>query len=489
MTRLALVLGFVLCSLRWLLPPWTCNHDVAWFLHVADRFLGGSQLYVDIVDLNPPLIVYLSALPVATARAIGTSEILTFHVFVLIAAAASLTLAGRVLSRVDLFRTPLQRAVGMLALLYVLIVLPEGDFGQREHLLVIALVPWLCVAVARICSRRVPARLALTAGLMAGIGLCLKPHFTLGPALVVAWMWTRIGWRNLITAENATVATVLASYIAHFFFLPADVTSGLIEVFDTARATYAGYDATLGALVTEPLILECALLGGAALLLPVRGDARAAGAILGWIWAGTLAAALWQHKGWSYHFLPAAAAGRVLLAVVALAALQQRSRAWGAVLGTALTALIAFALVERHDGGVRWTKPHRDWLAHADELRRHAAGGPVLVLDTDIAPHFPALVHAGLQPTSRFACLWPLPGLAHADEREGIEHRLRTALIEDIERRPPRLVIIARPPVPLMERDFDLLAWLRRDQRFDSFWRGLEAVDTSGRWSFHRRQR
>jgi len=56
-----------LCALPHLVPPWTVNHDVAWFVHAAERWLAGDRLYVDLVDPNLPLVTYLTAVPVAAA--------------------------------------------------------------------------------------------------------------------------------------------------------------------------------------------------------------------------------------------------------------------------------------------------------------------------------------------------------------------------------------------------------------------------------------
>ena len=38
--------------------------DVAWLLYVARRWLAGRELYTDLVEVNPPLIVWISAVPI-----------------------------------------------------------------------------------------------------------------------------------------------------------------------------------------------------------------------------------------------------------------------------------------------------------------------------------------------------------------------------------------------------------------------------------------
>ena len=39
--------------------------DIAWLLYVARRWMAGRELYVDLVEVNPPLIVWLSAIPIS----------------------------------------------------------------------------------------------------------------------------------------------------------------------------------------------------------------------------------------------------------------------------------------------------------------------------------------------------------------------------------------------------------------------------------------
>src|SRR6185437_14862400 len=42
--------------------------DIAWLLYVARRWIAGRELYVDVIEVNPPLIIWISAIPVELAR-------------------------------------------------------------------------------------------------------------------------------------------------------------------------------------------------------------------------------------------------------------------------------------------------------------------------------------------------------------------------------------------------------------------------------------
>ena len=47
------------------------NGDASWYVYVAGRLLDGDRAYVDLVDTNPPLILWLNIGVVAAGRAIG----------------------------------------------------------------------------------------------------------------------------------------------------------------------------------------------------------------------------------------------------------------------------------------------------------------------------------------------------------------------------------------------------------------------------------
>src|SRR5271170_6082051 len=47
--------------------------DIAWLLYVAHRWMAGRELYIDVVEVNPPLIVWISAIPLEIARVLDVS--------------------------------------------------------------------------------------------------------------------------------------------------------------------------------------------------------------------------------------------------------------------------------------------------------------------------------------------------------------------------------------------------------------------------------
>src|ERR1700677_3838426 len=42
--------------------------DIAWLMYVARRWIAGRELYIDVVEVNPPLIIWISAVPEEIAQ-------------------------------------------------------------------------------------------------------------------------------------------------------------------------------------------------------------------------------------------------------------------------------------------------------------------------------------------------------------------------------------------------------------------------------------
>jgi hypothetical protein len=115
--------------------------DIAWLLYVAREWLSGRQLYVDLIEVNPPMIVWILSLPAALSGALGVAAKLVAVPFF---AACVLGSAGwcaklvRGYGPLGTVPLPLFTVVGT-----VLLALPGPEFGQREHLLVAAALPYL----------------------------------------------------------------------------------------------------------------------------------------------------------------------------------------------------------------------------------------------------------------------------------------------------------------------------------------------------------
>lgn len=485
---------FCVASGPWLLEPRTLHHDCAWYVYAAGRMLDGARLYVDLVEPNPPLVYYLTLPSVAFASSVGWAATSVFNLFVLLVGVGSILLASVVLVSLVRAQGSSIRHLLVAALSYFLILFPRADFGQREHLLVLFVLPYVLLTAARVTGAPVKRWIGAAIGVIAGLGLLLKPHFLLAPAALQLYALVRTRrLAPLLQPENVALALLGAAYGVHFVLLPSDVQTGLRTTLAWVLGSYGAYDVPVG-LILEHRSFWSLLLFGAFAFVPRIGELRGA-CIVSWI-AGMsfLAGAMLQQKGWPYHFLPARTFCGVVGALAALGFVEQgwrrRPRIRRALLGS--IALLGCAFVSVEAWKERSSRRERASQVHdAALLRDLAAGGPIAALDTSLWPYFPLVNYADLEWSLRFPFLWPLPGIlrerapsgdagppvrggAPRSERERL---LLEALVEDMERRPPTLVLVKRGRLfGVADRDVDILEWFLADERFAEIWRSYAKV-------------
>jgi hypothetical protein len=92
---LALAVLFVtaLAFRNWL----AANTDVSWLLTVAERVLDGQQLYVDVIETNPPMAVLTYIPGVLIARVLGLPAEMVTDGLVFVAIFISLAIAATIL--------------------------------------------------------------------------------------------------------------------------------------------------------------------------------------------------------------------------------------------------------------------------------------------------------------------------------------------------------------------------------------------------------
>ncbi|MDQ0471181.1 hypothetical protein [Labrys wisconsinensis] len=281
--------------------------DVSWLLTLGEKMLGGATPYVDFVEVNPPasILLYLPAILLARIVDVRPETMVVWLVFV--GAGASLALTGRILARAGLRRPgdPWLPAVAV----FLLLVLPDYAFAQREHVALIAVLPLLAVYAVRAAGRAPGLGPSLLAGLGGGVAVIVKPHFALGLALPMALVLYRTpfgagAWlRAAFDRANRTVVAVVGVYVvAILAFFPAFVTAAL----PLAAAVYVPVGSSISIMLLNPSGMIAALaLGFAAVNRPQLRDPVTT--VLALAATGFWLAMVLQMKGWPYHGYPAMA--------------------------------------------------------------------------------------------------------------------------------------------------------------------------------------
>ncbi|MBR0670643.1 hypothetical protein [Neoroseomonas soli] len=461
-----------------LLPP--LNHDVAAVLDFSLRWLAGERLYVDLIDVNPPLIFVLNLVPAAMARWTSLSPAQAM-VLCLLGVAALLWLLTEALRRGR--PEGAIEAATLSACVPLLLLVAGSDFGQREILMAMVAIPYCLLAARRIEGPEVERGLALAVALAAAVGFALKPHFLAVPALVEGLVLLRRGPARAL--RDPVPWAMLIAWLAYLAAIPLFFPAYVTEVVPLAWAVYADIH---GPGPWRVLLTD--VMGAAWILLLVavpaalRRQAGAFGQALAVAAVGAFLSAWVQHKGWTYHVLPMTILGCAALVVVGArwadhALPEGRARAAAPML--AAVAAFGILVYEVRGGETPWRQAafHGETGGRLTEwLRREAFGQDVLVLSPDIFPVYPALTYAHARQTLHTMSIWPLQG-AYRDCPAGpapyrepgqmgrVEHTLFQAVAEDFATRPPAAMMVARHAnMPACGTRFDLLDYFERHPLF-----------------------
>jgi hypothetical protein len=386
--------------------------DVAWLLYVAHRWLAGRELYVDVVEINPPLIIWISAIPIRVAGWLGVNPQFTAMPFfigiVLVCAWWTATILRR---GGGLFADPIPVFA---ALGTVLLVVPAGDLGQREHLLVAAVLPYLALFARSLDGERPGRTAAIAAGVLAGLGCALKPRYGAVFAVLECLAFAR-GMRTCRLKPLSAIATFGGYGVLVAVLCPAY----LRRAVPLALALYGGTDATFLHLLTDSGRL-------------LFGEAVAAG-LLAWSWrrgmlernllltlvlfaATSTAICFIDGKDWFYHRLPATVTTLLALILWGASTLVHhtgaRRRIWAPLLLAGVAGLVflvgAFQRLEPEVALA--VEPQDSAVAKLERLIRAEHARTYIAFSEWIALGFPVVNNTGVVWASRFDSMWALKG-------------------------------------------------------------------------------
>jgi hypothetical protein len=489
------IAALILATTGWWVGGSTINHDSAWLLYATARYLDGARLYVDIVEVNPPLAFWLTVPPAWVAREAGLQPMPVFVGYVVALAAISLLLVDRLLAGTHEIGRE-SRGLALIALLVVLVPCAVAIFGQREHLMLILAMPYLILMARRIPAQPTSPGLAVSVALFAAAGLLLKPYFLLMPAVVELGLLARPrDLRRVFRPETLTLGAAALCYgLAVLWLTPAYLESAV----PLALQTYGAYaqPSTHALLFAGPLIIWLAAAVAITVRLRRRGVAPdSLRSVLLLAGAALLVSALVQSKTWIYHLYPAAA----LLA------------AWSFSFGfspftgvpdsgrgrlarnTVLVGLGAAAILVV--AGPYRSALTRELAAALERTRPDARS--FYAFSTNVDAAFPLVLMRDLEWPSRFPALWPLPSAVesssatdrHAADLERIGDYVVDSVVADLGAAPPDVVFVdRRERKPYFSDRFDYLGFFLRDGRFAALWSNYEPAGQTTNFAIFRRK-
>jgi len=451
------------------------HHDVAWGLYLAGEILDGSTIYVDLIEVNPPIIFFLKTLPVILAKWASLTPSTVFPAFVFVLATGASAFSYRLLHNIS----SINRKFFLLLMLIALFLLPRGDFGQREHLMIIFVLPYIALAIRRIEKRPCSAIIAFSVGVLATFGFGLKPHFLLIPAALEVYFLTRTRlFSGMFRPETIALGLGLLTYIgAIFLFTPEYFTVIIpfaLEVYNQA------YNNPILRVIFRLELLLIVLLSVMGSLMRKEGSTLpSAVVILFLVGCASFVIYVVQMKGWSYQHYPALA---FLFMATGLLVIEWKShinaqltRGLAYFAGAVVLIGLPFISIIKY----KYESPFVD--AVRKEITSNGSEKSFFVFTTNLSAGFPLTNITGVKWASRFPTLWLLPGIIRErainagkplPKIDAIEQYNMNAVIEDLTKFKPDLIIVdVRDEKPYFGGiKFNYIEYFSKDHRFKAIW-------------------
>jgi hypothetical protein len=475
--------------------------DVSFYLYGTSRILDGARLYVDVVEVNPPMVFVIDMPAVLLARWLHLSDISVYRIFVFGILILSLGLSQASLRAVCGGSNAPSRALVNLLLVFAFFAVPGEAFGQREHVMLALVIPYLLAACAW-AAKQGPTRNPVIIGVLAGVGFALKPYFVALWAVVELWLLVKRPPGRFFRTESLAVGGTIAAYVIGVWLVTPEYFR-LLQLLGTAYSRYMSVSPLTTVVIGEgSAVCLAALLAFAAFKMAGLSEPLSEGLAVGT--AALLVAAALQRKGWWYHFYPGVATSLVLLGILL-------ARAWAArpalvtrvftyvsaatvlfVVGSSLTRVVK-VIVDPYAESITRFPAYRELEALVAE---RAAGQTVMIWSFNIHSGFPLVPAVGAKWGSRFPSMWLVPALYWDDmlekrtarfrpvqERPEAERFLDSAMVRDLETHTPRLLIVLAPSQDTSATGFarlDLRSYFAMDQRIAGMLRCYQLVRRVG---------
>lgn len=429
--RIESLLIALICGILALVEMWLpLNHDVAWLLDAGSRWSLGERLYVDLIEVNPPLIFYLYWL-----ITFGTWTKAAF----IISLAAGIGFSG-------LWARRLRGEWWGIATVVIIIAAGAVDFGQRDHLAAIVAIPYLLADRAKRAERSL-------IGIWAFAGFGLKPYLLIIPAAAtVGRMLQQRSLRPIHSPENLVLGALGAAYLIIVRFAYPVFFQQMMPL---GKLVYFAYGVELNSQlpVTYIVAFSAVVVAYASFrreLWPFT--AAVVGAFLSFFVQG---------RFWTYHLVPAIA----LTALLALLLVRPRSRQFVAILG--LICLL---------GAVMFLTKKREYN---DLVPKDAVS--VLFLTAHVPWAYPAVLEHGVRNASHYPALWTLPGAWRLYKEPGTEPGVRrravrvlletreTVIGDILTYCPDPIFVDVRPKKPYFKFPFNFEKFIFTDPRVQDY--------------------
>ncbi len=462
----------LVCTLSLRVSDYRCMAgDMGLYLQCGQLLLQGQKPYVDFIDTNPPLIMYLSVLPALGQSTMGGDIVVWFQICMLGLSLLVIAILAALLLTSEIKRLffPALLSISLLSCMSML------DYGQREYIFFLLFLPYFFFALLRSYDKKPGGRLypilALLTGVLAGVGLSLKPQFLLFLLILEGWNAKNCGLSYLKFMLRPEFLCCIATgivYVCHLYLLPADIKNGLFtELAPMMLKGFAAFDAE-SPFFLSPFWLPVTIFSLLATIFgftQIKHKWTALPLVLMLI--ASVLLILFQAKNWSYYGIPLL--GFSLLTFFCLVVHKEESKS----AQVTRLAILFFSLVYAA-GQLTWLYKVSSGMdfRFAPVVRKYAsANDKVLYLDVTSCPWYAFAAHENIMPACRYLWLFPITitefELSKKKNQrikpllEAREQKVIANILSDAEKNKPPLIVCRKDRAYKMPESFNLYQFLK----------------------------
>ncbi len=480
----------IVCILAWILQSnFLLNGDVSFDLLATKRVLTGGTYTHDFFDLNPPLIFFIYIPAIILIKVFSMSTAHALNLYVLSLALLSLYVCYLLIRHIFLNCNQLFVYALCVALAIIYLILPETDFGERDHLLVIFTTPYFLAVAFRLQGHTLNRLFAIGIGLFSFMGFALKPYFLI-PFFLVE-LYTMFHTRNGLSWLRTEVITILILLIIYLVFIVVYYPDYINTIVPMAmRFYYLGYRNSFSQVINNPWLYFCCAAIASYCIVYSKTQYKIVYSVLLLALLGFIASYLIQQTNWFYHLLPAVSIALLMITLLFLIMVTHyQLKLLTIVMVSALLGCFPLSFIMYdYTNGIRYKADVNGLIAF---LRTYAHNQSVYFISASPREIFPAVDVAGSIYASRLLHLFWVPGLVKSkyfnDARYTLtqqdidsEVMLNNIVAEDIEKYKPKFIFVDSKKYKSFYSliAFEYLPYLLKLPRFQDIWKSYHYLTT-----------
>lgn len=480
--------------------------DVGSLLYDTKLMLSGGTYVQDFFETNPPMIFYLYTPVVLLAKLSSLSLVTLFKLYVYFLIFFSVSCCVKLLAQI--FVNPIDSFIFtglVLVLFFIQLFLPGHEFGQREHFFMILFFPYLFAAVLRFENKKISPFFAVIIGLMAGLGVGLKPYFLF--PIVLIELYFMIGKRSLfawLRVESLTCIVVLVLYLISIIIFHPQYIHTLLPLI--SHFYFISTKESWQMIFFRPTVIYCCLVWACYFLFN-KHPQRALITILMLALTGMMLAFIVPRSAWYYHVLPALSvscllawiySSRIIHAQLKNRKLTKIDKIIFILAGCFVFMVPLFyavvntevSILEKNSDNVHSLRSYIQSLPQPQKLYCFSAN---TTMDC-----FPLVYDTQSEFAGRFPFFWWLRGVIQIEEErdknslpmviDNDKQFLMNAMIDDLNQYQPTLVIINRYFEDLvLGEQFDYISYFSKNDKFRESWQHYHYVKLIGIYQLYAR--